>query len=107
MSAALLSRFPFGSKYFIGSIFYGFCRSATNVYDGSVQSYDIAGKTDRRPILLTEKLGIMLLSSFYGPFLTPIWLYQDIERFEIKARGHDLARYGYDNNKTCMDYVFR
>ena len=48
-----------------------------------------------RPMLVTEKAGVMGASVLYSPILAPFWLFKDVNLLEIHLRKEDVKMYGY------------
>lgn len=58
------------------------------------------------PLLVTEKVGIVLLGGMFSAVYMPICMFQDVAHLEISMKGLDLKSYHMSSQPTTfLDYI--
>lgn len=78
------------------------------VWNGTLEFYDYEKRSmAMRPILLGEKLCIVLLSIPCSPWLAPKLIFDDLNALDILWRGDsDVVNYDQKVKKTIIDFLF-
>ena len=91
------------TRYLQGAAAYSFVRKIPYLWDAKVEDYNLKdSKYVSRPMLVTEKVGIMGLSTALSPWWVWSWMYSDICQLEVKLRGQPLSLYGYEKKPCSM-----
>lgn len=90
-------------RYIIGAAAYGAARKIPILYDARLgRSWR---REESRPMLLSEKAAVLLVSTTYSPVLTPFWLLRDLGRAEVWIRGERPERFGFSEPDDYFEYV--
>lgn len=86
---------------------YGFVRKMPYTWDAKTQHYDYKAREYRMiPMLTTDKFMVSVIgaASSAGGWW-PVFIYKDINRLEMRMRGHNPEIYGIEYKHT-VDYIF-
>lgn len=94
--------------YFLGTAAYGAIRKTVQVWNATTTSYNVSYSDDPKPMPLGDKLGLVVGSAILAPYISPIWMRNDINYIDIKCRGLDHKKYfGEDRDSSSLDYLFK
>ena len=90
------------SYYMIGSVIFGGMRKATQLYNAKIYDYK---KDDVYPMLFGTKVAIFSTSLLLAPYITPIWIVQDLNKLDAYIRNIDTS----ESSETHLeiDYIFK
>ena len=92
--------FNFSAKYILATMAYGFTRKVIHVYDATV--YRNGNKN--APMLLTDKIMIVSLSTVIAPTFLPIYVYSDLNAIELSLRNEKETEYEW-KYKSPFSYL--
>lgn len=86
---------------------YGVARKLPALYNGEVRSFNKdTCHYETRPMLTTEKGGIIVMCAGLSYGCIPFWAYNDINMLEIRMKKLDPVKFGYPNKLLCWtDYL--
>jgi hypothetical protein len=88
---------------------YGVARKVPILWNAKVcGDYDRdKGEYTKRPLLITEKTGIMMFSALVSPVIAPFWFFDDLKYLETRLRGYDPEKFGFKKDVFYKDsYIF-
>ena len=85
----------FVRRYLGATIAYGLVRGAVNAQDRA-QDHHIHGTTlrERKPLLLSEKVGYAVHSALLAPWVWPLMLHEDAVYLELHLHGEAPESHG-------------
>lgn len=94
--------------YITATVGYGMIRKAIHLKDATIEKYDsVTLKHCRVPLLLTDKVVVTGISGLIAVYGWPVYLFQDIQRLELKLRSIDPEVYlGKESKRHLIDYMF-
>lgn len=63
-------------------------------------------KLQQKPMLLVDKVCVVVISTVAAPYLLPKYLYDDLVSCEMHLRKACPKDYGIRDKKTVLDYMF-
>lgn len=98
-------------NYIFCSLLYGFTRKIDDMVNATtvISKWDETAKKhiDRPiPMLLTDRVVVLGISTLASPYLLPKYIYDDITLWEIYFRKANPMDYGIDTKRTMLDYLF-
>lgn len=87
---------------------YGFVRRIPYLRNAEVEEYNRKEhKFEARPMLVTEKFAACVCGAVFSYGLTPFWLCNDLTYLEVKLRGLDAEKHGFETGpKGAYKYFF-
>jgi hypothetical protein len=92
---------------------YGFVRKVVDLVHAKIiiRDYDQTNREyhDRPiPMLLTDRVVVMGISTLAAPYLLPKYLYDDMSCIELRLRNANPDDYGYGDKgkRSIIDYMF-
>jgi hypothetical protein len=86
--------------YLIFGSSYGFLRGITKSYNGIIEDPNQIN-CKNRPLLMTEKGGIIISNTLFSSIYSPYYIYKDLIHYESLKRGYKSP---YEFNTIC-DYI--
>lgn len=102
MSAATRKMESLFLKFLIAAPTYGVVRKIPMLWNTTITELDNNFNYVTRPMLTTEKAAVMGMSAFFSLGIFPIWVMSDLMYLEVKLRGLDPKKYGYDHSKSSF-----
>jgi hypothetical protein len=101
----------FLQRYYIFAFGYGICRKAYELKDATIlhTSYDsntLKKVQVERPILLGDKLLLTSYATMLSPFISPMHIKNDINKFQIHLQGLDPQDFEVSKKEHLYDYLF-
>jgi hypothetical protein len=99
-------------RYVIGSFAYGFIRKVDEMSDARLYTRDYDSKANMHydkpyPMLITDKVAVLAISTAASPWLLPMYIYNDLNALEIRIRCLNPMLYGYNHIKrSWISYLF-
>jgi hypothetical protein len=97
----------FFRRYFLGAAAYGSARKILQLWDAKTYSYSGYNEPPK-PMPLGDKLGVFTASIIAAPYITPIWVVEDLNYLDVYMRGHNPDEFFQKKmiNITGIDYIF-
>jgi hypothetical protein len=94
-------------NYFLGAAAYGATRKLFQLWDAKTSYYSECNEP-MKPMPLGDKLGVFAASIALAPYLSPMWVLEDINYMDVYLSGRDPKEFFKNNNKciTGIDYIF-
>lgn len=97
--------------YVMASMAYRFVRKISDIKNAyvTVRDYDIQSRErvqKRVPMLYTDRIAVMTISTLASPYLFPKYLYDDLSGVEVYLRRANPMDYGAKEKHTIIDYMF-
>lgn len=105
----MINKIRFFPAYFALTASYGFNRKLLQVKDAYVTDwfyYDHTSENKKVPMLITDKVSLVLISMILTPSLWPFYLIKDMSEIEIKCRKLNREDYFSSKDRYYIDYVF-